>query len=249
MKKQIWFPLIYTAFCLSLVSFVACSNAVPRKKTTASQADFADSVSCEESSAALNSTLSSKKFKSQKLTPGLYDYKKGEIFFIGKINDQDVRYHASESVAFDAKEKKYNIKPSFDCYEGFLKNPNLNFKMDEAKGPRTLILVDTKKRDVLYRQYGFISDRGQPFLDFTEAGQVHGQASDDLENDLSHEWKEQGFIHSGVKTYTFIGKKEIDDGTLMVRITYQKRDGNALKDGDFFLAPLSEVSHSLWDHI
>ena len=252
--KQSYFVFFYVSFVFGFLAIESCSRTSTNKAGTGEDAQlFPDSVSCDQSQKEITTAFKQPVTEIKKLTAGQYDYQQIEFYFDGHERQNTIRYHINETPSINPQNGQMTADHQNICYEGFLKkDPTQNLKMDQSIAPSNIIIREAKNVDSAFRQLDLIIDRGQPTVRFLTPHFRLDQSMDQFKGELSTNWDHHGFVHKDVKTYELLASKKIKasqytaGGTLYARVTYIKKNGNILKDGELSLIVMPEVSYSLW---
>lgn len=227
-----------SAYAVFLACLLATVASCAQESRSAKGTPIPSEVSCESSADSFRAAATDEPLDSLDLTPGVYEYVRGEMFFQGTIGGKTVAVQSRENVSLDADSRRYEITHSFVCRQGFDSSASLEFD-HESVAPR-LFRIREADVDVAYRKFGLQSAHGQPAYRFDDAPatmKVHRYV---FEETLRKSWDEFRFVHTGYKTYVFTGTRKVSGGVIRVRVVFLKTEGDIFQDGDFF-SPLPDV--------
>lgn len=233
-RRDFYVSLSYSFVLLFLLVFAACSENVQEKYLS----PIPINVSCDSSHQDFSRMNNEESLRSLDLTVGRYDYVSGQAYFTVDQFAPAVGVRARESVTRNSSSRDLEAKHAFVCRDG-LDNPALEeFKVSEV-APALIQVRDTDV-DYAQREYVISGKKDQAFYAFNQAPDVKGQHRYAFERELKTKWDSFRFVHTGVKSYSFIAAKKMNGGTFHVRVDYYKSGGDIFSDGDIFL-PLPDI--------
>lgn len=233
-RRDFYVSLSYSFFLSSLLFFAACSE----NAKLATDAPISADVSCASANSDFSPTENEESLRSLDLTMGRYEYVRGEAYFAHDSLEPRLGVSSRESITRNSSTRGFEAKHAFVCRNG-LHHPDIEeFRISDVAP--ALILVRDTDVDYAQREYVITGKQGHASYEFNNASEVKGQHRYAFERDLKSKWDSFRFVHTGVKSYSFIASRKASGGTFHVRVDYYKSDGNIFSDGDIFL-PLPDI--------
>ncbi len=218
-----------TVLALS-VMLAACGKDQSAPKT--------DTIACDQSIEAFKTQPNDELLKLSRLTPGLYDYAGGDFYFQSSDAKAPLKIQTEETAQRNPKSRQMELQHQYVCREGYSKTKGDHSEMTIGGVAPRLIKIHSGSDsiDAVERSFNFWIQDGYPFYSFFEDEKSQSKTtSTAFEQKLKASWDQYYFLHTGIKQYSFIGKKKLKNGTLWVRVLYVKTEGDLINDGDIFL--------------
>jgi len=234
-RRDFYVSLSYALSLSSLLAIAACSESVQNPSVSA---PIASSISCDSASADYRPANDEESLRSLDLTPGRYEYSSGEILYLRDDLVPPLGVSSRESVNRNSDTREFEARHAFVCREGVDHGGLEEFLVSE-RAPAS-IRVREGGVDYAEREFALSGKDSRVNYAFNHSREVKNENRYEFEESLRKTWDSYRFVHTGYRTYALVARKRVAHGTLQLRVTYMKPDGNVIDDGDIFL-PLPDV--------
>lgn len=227
--------LSFLTVCLTAsIGLAACGKGDTTPKT--------DVISCDRAVGVFKLGSTDEPLKLSDLKPGLYDYEGGDFYFESNTTGSSFKIQTEEAVRKNSASGEIEVAHQFRCREGYSKKADDTVAPFGGVAPRLLMIDESgQKIDVVDRSFAFALNKGFPMYSFRETEESQSKKTvTALEKNLIQTWDKHYFLHTGIRRYSFVASKKVENGTIRVRIDYVKSKGNILEDGDIFM-PIPDV--------